>query len=290
MLGALALGAQRLLPVFQQIYNGWSQARGNLQMAREVLDFFEGFDPQTMPDPVEPLPFCDSIRLVGVGLHYSDRSPALRDLSFEIPRGACVGLIGASGSGKSSLINLASGLLRPTTGEILIDDVPLNEGNLPRWQARIALVPQEIYLADMSIAANIAFPLAPELIDHARLREAARQARIDSVIDSLPDGYDTVIGERGVSLAGGQRQRIAIARALYRRADVLMFDEATSSLDFETEAEVMATIAALAGENTVLFATHRLANLRICDMVIRLDEGRVVSVEREPQRIATHGG
>lgn len=285
MLGALALGAQRLLPVFQQIYNGLSQARGNAQVAREVLKLFENPHTQAPALIDKPLPFASTIRLDRVSLAYGDRT-ALHDLSLEIPKGACIGLVGSSGSGKSSLINLLSGLLQPTSGSISIDGVPLGTANIHEWQARLALVPQEIYLADMSIAANIAFPLAPSQIDPVRLREAARQARIDAVIEALPHGYDTVVGDRGMSLAGGQRQRIAIARALYRRADVLIFDEATSALDGTTQSEIMATIASLAGENTVILATHRLSNLRVCDLVIRLDHGRMLSFAEEEARVA----
>ncbi len=279
ILGALTFGAHRLLPVLQQVYVGWSEARGNMQSLKDLLVLLDEEVPEEPAGPVEPLPFRDHIRMDQVTLDYGERQPALREVSLVIPRGARVGLIGPSGCGKSTLIDVITGLLLPTAGQVRVDGVALAPDTVAAWQTRVAVVPQDVYLANLSVAANIALGEEPERIDQARLREAARQARIDGLIDSLPDGYDTRVGERGVSLSGGQRQRIAIARAFYRVADVLIFDEPTSALDAEAETEIMATIAALPADVTVILATHRASPLGLCDLVVRLDHGRVISVE-----------
>lgn len=281
VLGVIALGAQRLLPLLQQIYAGWSMATGNLQAVGDLLGLLEEPSaPETAapaPDDIEP--FRRSIEFSGVAFEYAPRRPALHDVGFLIPKGARLGLAGRSGSGKSTLLDLLAGLLRPTAGTIRIDGEPLDEARLPNWQAQIAVVPQEIYLADRSVSANIAFGQPSERIDMDRVRAAAARASIDDFIRSLPDGYDTEVGERGISLSGGQRQRIAIARALYRNANLLIFDEATSALDEETEAEIMGAVAGLGPEITVVLVSHRASSLRGCDLVVRLENGRIARID-----------
>jgi ABC-type bacteriocin/lantibiotic exporter with double-glycine peptidase domain len=219
--------------------------------------------------------------LDGLGFAYTPDGPKVLDgLSLTIPRGARVGIVGKTGSGKSTLTDLVMGLLVPTEGTISIDGVPLTTENLARWQIHIAHVPQAIYLSDSSIAENIAFGLSLAEIDWPRLRAAARRAAIADFIEALPEGYETSVGERGVRLSGGQRQRIGIARALYRNADVLVFDEATSALDSVTEENVLATISALDSDLTVLTIAHRSSALRGCTMQIELtaDGGALVDV------------
>jgi ATP-binding cassette, subfamily B, bacterial PglK len=282
VLGVIALGAQRLLPLLQQIYAGWSQAVGNLQAVGDIIALLEA--PVAAPAPLPPsvTPFERTIRFDAVCFRYAPHRPALSDLSLVIAKGARVGLVGRSGSGKSTFIDLLTGLLPPSSGRILIDDAPLTEALLPNWQAQVAVVPQDIYLADRSIAENIAFGAEQDAIDLARVREAAGAAAIHTFIESLPDGYATLAGERGVALSGGQRQRIAIARALYRRANLLIFDEATSALDRETEAEIMAAVVALGPDITVLLVSHRESSLAGCDTIIRLEAGRVAAVQMGP--------
>jgi ABC-type multidrug transport system fused ATPase/permease subunit len=277
VLGALALGAARLLPLLQLIYNSWAQIAGSRQ---NLLDVVEALDlPLPGPEVLRgttgpPLPFERAITLEKVGFHYQPGTPAvLRGIDLVIPKGGRVGIVGKTGSGKSTLMDLVMGLLEPSEGAIRIDGEKLAPANIGRWQARIAHVPQAIYLSDASIAENIAFGIPPEEIDRERLREAARQAAVADFIESLPDGYDTFVGERGVRLSGGQRQRIGIARALYRQADVLVFDEATSALDSVTETAVMDAISRLGRELTILIIAHRVSTLEGCDMVVRL-EGR----------------
>jgi len=273
ILGALALGAQRLLPLIQQIYAGWAQTMGNRQVLLDVLELLPA------PAPAVPakaaLPFASAIRLDDVAYAYpGGRGPALQGISLDIPKGARVGIAGRTGSGKSTLMDLVLGLLEPLEGAIFVDGVRLSAENRAAWQMNIAHVPQAIFLADATVAENIAFGIRKKDIDRERMRRAAEQAELAEVIEALPEGYDTRVGERGIQLSGGQRQRVGIARALYKQASVLVFDEATSALDTETESAVMAAIERLDRDLTILIIAHRLSTLEGCDMVVRLEEGR----------------
>jgi ABC-type multidrug transport system fused ATPase/permease subunit len=201
----------------------------------------------------------------------------LDGLTLSIPKGARVGLVGGTGSGKSTTLDLLMGLLEPTEGEVLVDGEPISGTRARSWQRCIAHVPQSIYLADTSIAQNIAFGAAPETIDMQRVRDAARRAQIADFIESRPEGYAAVAGERGVRLSGGQRQRIGIARALYKRASVLALDEATSALDNSTERSVLDAIEGLGRDLTILLIAHRLTTVRRCDTIVELARGRVVA-------------
>ena len=174
-------------------------------------------------------------------------------------------------------MDLIMGLLPPTAGEIRIDGELLTPHTIKSWQTQIAHVPQAIYLADTTIAENIAFGVPEQQIDWGRVREAARRAELDQFIGNLSEGYRTIVGERGIRLSGGQRQRIGIARALYKQARVLVFDEATSALDNETEAAVMEAIQSLGRDLTILIIAHRLSTVATCDTVVRLDAGRIVA-------------
>jgi ABC-type multidrug transport system fused ATPase/permease subunit len=228
---------------------------------------------------VAPMPFQEAITLENVRFSYPRGGrPAIEDVSLVIPKGARVGFIGKTGSGKSTLMDLVLGLLTPEGGRILIDGVGLTDANRTAWQARIAHVPQAIYLSDGTIAENIAFGVPVDRIDMARMRSAAEQANLAEVIEGLPQGYDSLVGERGVRLSGGQRQRIGIARALYKEANVLVFDEATSALDDETEMAVMEAIENLGRNLTVLIIAHRLGIIEGCDFTFRLQEERVKEV------------
>jgi len=277
VLGALALGAQRLLPLMQLIYTGRTQLVGNRQVLQDVLDLLEAPIPEEyLPDtPREPVPFEKSIALKNVWFAYDSATPVLRNLNFTIRKGAKVGFIGKTGSGKSTTIDLIMGLLEPTKGSVQIDGKALNARTRRGWQQQIAHVPQAIFLSDSSIAENIAFGVDREKVDMDRVREAARKAALSEFIEAMPQQYDTAVGERGVRLSGGQRQRIGIARALYKRASVLVFGEATSALDNQTESAVMEAIAALGRDLTVILIAHRLSTVAVCDEVIRLEAGEV---------------
>ena len=281
LLGALALGAQRLLPALQQIYSGWASLKGYNAAIQAVLAMLN----QPLPPQVsgaEPLPLHQAIRMEGVHFRYSPEQPeVLRGLDLEIRRGERIGLIGSTGSGKSTTVDLLMGLLEPSQGLILVDGGDLHDPAHPErlaaWRAAIAHVPQSIYLADSSIAENIAFGVPRDQIVLARVKQAAAQAQIASFIEASSEGYASFVGERGIRLSGGQRQRIGIARALYKQARVLVFDEATSALDTSTEQALMQAIEALSKELTIVMIAHRLSTVERCDRVIRLADGLVTA-------------
>ncbi|HZG08831.1 MAG TPA: ABC transporter ATP-binding protein [Allosphingosinicella sp.] len=276
VLGVLALGAQRLLPLAQTLYKSWATITGNADLAEDILRVLEEPAPVVESDGV-PFVFAREIRFRKVDFGYPGAAvPAVRGLDLVIAKGAKVGLVGRSGSGKSTTMDLLMGLLEPSGGAIEIDGRTLHSGNAAGWQRQIAHVPQDLFLADASIRENIAFGTDPGEIDDTRVRAAAQAADIAGFIESLPAGYDTVVGERGTRLSGGQRQRLGIARALYKQATVIFFDEATSALDGETEASVMAAIERLDPELTIILVAHRTSTLAFCDSIIRLEEGQVV--------------
>jgi ATP-binding cassette subfamily B protein len=279
VLGALALGAQRLLPVLQQIYNAYISIKGSQASTQDALDLLDQPMPVHLIAQPKPMGFEAAITLKDLGFRYTSQGPwVLRHLNLQIPKGSRVGFVGVTGSGKSTLLDIVMGLLTPTEGALLVDNTAVNPRNTRAWQGHISHVPQAIYLADTSIAENIAFGVPAELIDLHRVKQAAQQAQISQTIESWGKGYDTLVGERGVRLSGGQRQRIGIARALYKRANVIFFDEATSALDNETEAAVMQAVETLGRDVTVLFITHRLTTLKNCDQIVELANGGVKAV------------
>jgi ATP-binding cassette subfamily B protein len=277
ILGALALGAQRLLPVLQQAYGSWTQINGGQASLQDTLELLD----QPLPDyadqaAAEPLPFKHNINLKQLAFRYSPQTfYVLKQLNLTIAKGSRVGFIGTTGSGKSTLLDIVMGLLQPTDGTLEIDGQPLTPTNNRAWQAHIAHVPQAIFLADSSIEENIAFGVPIDQIDPQRVRQAAQQAQIADSIESWPKQYQTFVGERGIRLSGGQRQRIGIARALYKQADVIIFDEATSALDNETEQAVMEAIEGLSEDLTLLIIAHRLTTLKNCTQIVELGEGGI---------------
>lgn len=290
ILGALALGAQRLLPLMQQVYHGWANFSGNRAVTRQVLELLQlpVVDEPAPADGPLPLPFERSLSLTGVGFSYPGlRRAALEDITLTIPRGSCVALVGRTGSGKTTLADLLMGLLQPTAGEIIVDGVALTAQTRRSWQASIAHVPQAVFLADTSIARNIAFGVPATQIDPERVRAAAATAQIDEFVRSLPEGYDTAVGERGIRLSGGQRQRLGIARAVYKDAAVFVLDEATSALDGATEAAVMAALDSLRSQGrTIIIIAHRLSTIEHCELVVRLENGRLADFGAPRQVLA----
>jgi ATP-binding cassette, subfamily B, bacterial PglK len=276
-LGALAIGAQRIMPLLQQVYFGWSQMMTNYHNLTNILDVLD--QPVERPDrTAAPLPFERSIELRGVSFAYGSAGRVLDDVSIAIPKGARIGLVGRTGSGKSTILDTLMGLLQPQEGAIAIDGVELARAqDRFRWQANINHVPQAIFLSDDTLAANIAFGQEADEIDMDRVRAAAKAAHAAEFIESLPDAYASTVGERGTRLSGGQRQRIGLARALYARRPLLVLDEATSALDSGTEDQVMEAIRSLDEDLTVIIVAHRLSTLRHCSKVIRLDAGKVVA-------------
>ena len=289
-LGVMALAGYRLLPSLQLVYAQLTQVSTMRHAVNEVYDEFVAAETDRSVAAVisaDPVPFANPLRwntaitLHEVSFHYPGLSrPAVEGLSLIIPKNTSVGVIGPTGSGKSTLVDLLLGLYYPTSGEILIDGERLTPVNAPAWQASIGYVPQDIFLIDDTIARNIAFGLPDEKIDPARLREACAMAQILDFIElELPDGFQSKVGERGIRLSGGQRQRIGLARALYHRPSLLILDEATSALDVATEAKLLEAIGSLTGKLTMVVAAHRPSAVANCDQVIDLaSESPVVAV------------
>ena len=281
VLGALAMGAQRLLPSMQTAFASYSIIAASMYGLDRIVEVLSSEQAPACPTDTVACGVYNSISFDNVVFQYAPEAPlVLRKLSFEIKRGERIGVIGATGSGKSTTMDLLLGLLQPTSGQILIDGEPLVGDKVFAWQKSLSHVPQVIYLADASIAENIAFGLPKDKIDMEQVRKAARLAQIAEHIETLEAGYDTFVGERGIRLSGGQRQRIGIARALYKNATVLVFDEATSALDDETEAELMIAIDGLSKDLTVIMIAHRLSTVRRCDKILKLHKGKVVAFDK----------
>ena len=279
VLGALALGAQRLLPAMQQVYSAWASIAGSHALLEDTLELLDQPLPADASSPKpRRLPFEREIRLEQVRFRYTAEGPWVIDnLNLTISKGARVGFVGGTGSGKSTTLDLLMGLLRPNAGLISVDGLPLDDSCIRAWQASIAHVPQAIFLADATLAENIAFGVPTREIDLERVHRAAQHAQICEFADSMPRGFESLVGERGVRLSGGQRQRIGIARALYKEASVLVLDEATSALDNSTERSVMDAIEGLSRELTIVMIAHRLSTVRRCDTIVELENGRLIA-------------
>jgi ATP-binding cassette subfamily C protein len=233
--------------------------------------------PQAVTAHVHALPFDERVALDSVMFRYDpDREPALTSVSLEIGRGESVGIIGATGAGKSTFVDVLLGLLEPQSGRVVVDGRDIRS-NLRSWQARVGYVPQTFTLLDDTLRRNVAFGCPDTAIDDARVESALRLARLGEMVAQLPGGLDAGIGERGVRLSGGERQRLAIARALYHDPDVLVFDEATSALDHQTEQAIVRAIDELRGVKTLIVVAHRLTTVRGCDRIVILDAGRITA-------------
>jgi len=286
-LGVMALAGYRLLPSLQLLYSQLTQVSSMRHAVDEVYDEFVEAETDGSVSPAisgddlaraRPFRWNSSITLREISFRYPGASrPALNEISLIIAKNTSLGVIGPTGSGKSTFVDLLLGLYQPTTGEILIDDEPLTPALVPAWQASIGYVPQDIFLIDDTIARNIAFGLPDAEIDSARLREACVMAQLIEFIEiELPAGFDTIVGERGVRLSGGQRQRIGLARALYHRPSLLILDEATSALDVATEAKLLEALRSLAGKLTMVVSAHRLSTIAGCDNVVDLSNRSAV--------------
>lgn len=272
VLGALAIGAQKLLPALQQIFSSYSLIKGANKPFLDVLDLLD------QPLPVEnklatktPLKFNSTIVFQNISFRYSKNTPyVLKNVNLKFKKGERIGFIGTTGSGKTTMLDILMGLLVPSSGELLIDGIPITETNKKNWQSHIAHVPQNIFLADGTIQENIAFGSSMENIKADKVSAAAKQAKLEETINNLNHKFKSKVGEQGVQLSGGQRQRIGIARALYKESDVLIFDEATSALDSDTESKIMKQIDNLKENQTVFIIAHRITTLKNCDRIIKL--------------------
>lgn len=281
----VAFAAYRLLPILQQVYlaavniaadrGGFALIAPDLRLARATAASAARTAPAAAQTWWLERP-REEIQLKGLSFRYAnDRPPALDSVNLRIPAGAIVGLVGANGSGKTTLVDLIAGLLTPAAGKVQVDGMEINDANRAAWRARIAYVPQNIFLLDATVAENIAFGVPPEAIDPRRLIEAARLAQLETLLATLPRGFSHRVGERGVALSGGQRQRIGIARALYRDRAVLLLDEATSALDEASETELMEALGELRGRYTVILIAHGPRVVCSCDVVFELENGKI---------------
>jgi ATP-binding cassette, subfamily B, bacterial PglK len=280
MMGLFVFAGYRFMPVFKDV----TAALVSFRFNEAVLDLVEGDlndGRQGLKDSeqkVERLPFKEVVQLENVSYRYpqADRA-ALDTVNIEIPKDASVAFVGETGAGKTTLVDLILGFYEPESGRMLVDRKEVTPANVRGWQQNVGYVPQEIFLTDDTIRRNIAFALRDAEIDEAAVVRAAKIAHIhDFIVNELPEGYDTVIGERGVRLSGGQRQRLGIARALYHDPDVIVLDEATSDIDNVTEANITAAIEDLAGVKTLIIIAHRLSTIRNCDRIYVLDHGKIV--------------
>lgn len=284
ILGLYGMAALRLMPSLNRILTSAAELKERTAFINELYsDLVTGTENSDREAPKaggQAFDYSREIRLENITYTYPDAvHHAVHDIGVAIEKGQSVGFVGPSGAGKTTLVDVILGLLRPQSGTLLIDGVNAL-ANLPAWQRRIGYVPQQVSLIDDTFSRNIAFGVPDTEIDEDRVREVVRLARLEDTVARLPDKLSTVLGEGGVRLSGGQRQRVSIARALYRDPDVLVFDEATSSLDTETEREITEAIETLAGDRTILIIAHRLSTVRNCDKLVFMKEGRVAAVGR----------
>lgn len=276
--GLLGTAGVKLFPALQQTYLQFSKARFAIPALEALHATITSLEMHSGGAEVDVnWKFDDKIEFRSVDFRYpaADRN-ALTGLSIIVPKKTSIGIVGGTGAGKTTVVDLMLGLLLPTAGSILVDGVEVTQSNVRSWRRNIGYVPQSIFLIDDSLAANIAFGIPHERIDFERVENAARLANIHNfIISELPDGYSAFVGERGVRLSGGQRQRIGIARALYHDPEILVFDEATSALDNLTERVVMEALQSLGQTKTIVLVAHRLSTIRKCDTIFVLEHGRV---------------
>jgi len=278
ILGLFAVAAFRLLPSANRVINAIHTIRYALPAVRVIHDelTLSRVTVHATVPRASDIRFRDALTVERMSFHYPGRlDDALHEIDMRIPRGSCVGFIGGSGAGKSTLVDVILGLQAPTNGRVCADSVDIHE-NLRGWQALIGYVPQTIFLTDDTLRRNVAFGLADSDINEEAVRRAIRAAQLDEFVASLPAALETTVGERGVRLSGGQLQRIGIARALYHDPEVLVLDEATSSLDTATERGVMAAVRTLRGHKTLIIVAHRLSTVEHCDWLYRLEGGQIV--------------
>lgn len=279
ILGIYALAALKLKPVFNGIYN----AMAMIKFGSSAIDnIIEDMQNTNFEDIIElrnnhkRIELKDKLILKNISFIYPNtKTFVLKNINIEIKANTTLGIIGATGAGKSTFIDMILGLLPPLSGKIFVDEKELNNGNIRQWQNSIGYVPQSIFLADDTIANNIAFGIEKDAIDIKQVEQVAKMAQVNEFVCKLEKGYDTIIGERGVRLSGGQRQRLGIARALYHNPELLVLDEATSALDNQTEVEVMKAIDNMSGSKTIIIIAHRLSTIERCNKVIRLENGEI---------------
>ncbi len=277
VISIFALAAFKLLPALQQVYASLGQIKGNISAFLSIKEDLLKSNQKVVIQTENIIEAVGSeLRLENVYFNYpSSQNNSLTDLNLSIPQNSSVGIVGPSGSGKSTLIDIISGLIPPSKGRLLFNDQAIDSSNNKQWQKRIGLVSQSIFLTEETIRRNIAFGIEDKLIDDEKIELAIRLASLEDFINSLQEKENTPVGERGVQLSGGQIQRIGIARALYNNAEILIFDEATSSLDGLTEKLIIESINNLRGKKTIIFVAHRLNTVKLCNNIILLKDGSI---------------
>ena len=280
LIGVIALAAQKLLPTLQQIFASWAGIKANASGAKQLIDIIENNhdnEIKVFSNFKREKFIFNELEIKNLNFRYSKDTPmVLKNINLKISKGEKIGFIGSTGSGKSTLIDIIMGLLEPSTGSILLNGVNINRSleDLINWRLSISHVPQNIYLADKTIAENIALGLSKEEIKYLLLKNASKNAMISEFINSSPRGFRTIVGEQGIKLSGGQKQRIGIARALYKENHFFVFDEATSALDNTTEEKIISNINSL-NEVTFIMISHRISTLKICNRIIKIDKGLI---------------
>jgi ATP-binding cassette, subfamily B, bacterial PglK len=275
-----AIAGYRLLPALQNAFSAIAKVKHSMPSLHKLYDdliLAKDID-QLVVSKIKPMPLNEQIELESINFQYDEDGPAiLKHLSLQIKKGEIIAFVGATGSGKTTLIDILTGLLTPTKGKIIVDGVVVTEGNIEQWQKNIAYVPQDVYLYDDTIKANVTFGNGNEEFDQVRMQEALRMAGIDVFINQeLPEGIMTKIGERGVRLSGGQRQRLGLARALYTNPGVLVLDEATSALDSITEKGIIESLLSLPDDLTIIMIAHRLSTVQYADKIFLLEKGEII--------------
>lgn len=276
-----AMATVRLMPAVQSISSMYTSLQYNIASLYPLYDDLKLLEKDTKEFQADrrktkKIKLQDRIEVKELSYNYPDASEqALRGVTVTIPKGQAVAFVGESGAGKTTIVDLLLGLMKPTKGEINVDGKNIHE-NLSGWQRNIGYIPQTIYLADDSLRRNIAFGLPDKEIDDKKIMRAVKSAQLEKLLESLPEGLETIVGEHGTRLSGGQRQRVGIARALYHNPEVLVMDEATSALDNITEQQVTAAIEALIGERTIIMIAHRLTTVMNCDRLYLMEDGKII--------------
>ncbi len=280
VLSVYTLAAFKILPSFQHIYANVAIIKGNTSAFESIKkDLRRSFKKELVTEEHKKdyLPLKKQIELENISFTYPDKKQAtLNQLSMSIQANSLVGVVGSSGAGKSTLIDILLGLIVPQNGNLKVDSEIISSKNRRTWQNTIGFVAQSIFLSDGTIAENVAFGINKSKIEYDKVNEAIKLAHLFEFTESLNKGIHTLVGERGVQLSGGQRQRIGIARALYHQAELLVFDEATSSLDGITEKMIMDSINNLSGQKTIVIIAHRLKTIEKCDQIFFIDEGKII--------------
>ena len=280
ILGGLAVGAQRILPIMQQIYSSVTSIVSHKKILQDVVGIMSAEIPEEYKENTKDISFETKLVLKGVGFRYIENSEyVLKNINLEIKKGDRVGIIGETGTGKSTLVDLIVGLIQPSSGSIYVDGKELDQKYSKSWQRKIAHVPQSIFLADSTIEENIALGLELAYINKSRIINSCKLAQLEETIKRLDAGLKTMVGENGVRLSGGQRQRIGIARALYKNAKIMILDEATSALDSKTELLLLNSIQKIDKEMTIIMITHRVSTLNCCNKVYKLLNGELLPVD-----------